>query len=202
MRQIGIMGGTFNPIHLGHLVAAECAREAANLDEVWFMPAHVPPHKTNHPQADGKHRLEMTRLAIAGNPSFRASDWELARGGVSYTYETVISLRAAYPAVSWHWIIGGDMVDYLPKWHRIDELMRLIRFVGLHRPGIRWNEEKLPAAWRGRILAADMPQMDISSTDIRERRAAGRSIRYLVPEAVEHYMARWGLYESDAPAID
>lgn len=202
MKHIGIMGGTFDPIHLGHLIAAECAREAALLDEVWFMPASVPPHKSRQPVAAIEQRFEMTKLAVQGNPCFRVSDWEYARGGVSYTVDTVSGLRETHPGVEWSWIIGGDMVAYLPQWHRIDELMASISFVGLRRPGTPWQLDMLPSVWQERITAADMPQMDISSTMIRQRLAEGRSIRYLVPDAVEHYIARWGLYESSTGKND
>ncbi|UHA74227.1 nicotinate-nucleotide adenylyltransferase [Paenibacillus sp. 481] len=202
MRQIGIMGGTFDPIHIGHLFAAECAREDASLDEVWFMPTRVPPHKPKQPTASPEQRLEMVKLAVHANPHFHASDWELVRSGKSYTYDTVTELQTAYPDVQFSWIIGGDMVAYLPKWHRIDELMQRIRFVGLHRPGTEWDTSTWPITWQERLTIARMPQMDISSTAIRERLANDQSIRYIVPDTVVQYMARWGLYEAKSRTID
>ncbi|MDK8181043.1 nicotinate-nucleotide adenylyltransferase [Paenibacillus sp. UMB4589-SE434] len=198
VKQIGIMGGTFDPIHLGHLVAAEAAREAALLDEVWFMPANVPPHKPHQPIASPEQRLQMTQLAISDYEPFHLSAWEMERGGVSYTLDTVNALQAQYPHVEWYWIIGGDMVAYLPKWHGIDELMAKIKFVGLQRPGAEWDASILPVQWQTRVVEAHMPLMDISSTEIRRRVAQGRSIRYLVPEAVEQYAQRWGLYENES----
>ncbi|EJW17295.1 nicotinate-nucleotide adenylyltransferase [Paenibacillus alvei] len=202
MKFVGIMGGTFDPIHLGHLVAAECARETASLDEVWFMPAHVPPHKSHRPSASAEQRLEMAKLAVQGNPHFRVCDWEIRHGGVSYTLDTVKGLREEYPDTEWAWIIGGDMVAYLPQWHHIDELMEQIRFIGLHRPGSNWDTSKIPASWASRLIESQMPQMDISSTDIRQRIAEGRSIAYIVPDQVQQYIARWGLYESDTRTTD
>ncbi|TVX94350.1 nicotinate-nucleotide adenylyltransferase [Paenibacillus agilis] len=197
-KRIGIMGGTFDPIHLGHLLAAEAAYEAAELDEVWFMPTHVPPHKTKQPEAGQEYRWQMVELAVAPVDYFHASKWELEQGGISYTWDTVQGLQAQYPNVNWYWIIGGDMVAYLPQWHAIEELMSAIHFIGLQRPGSSWTVEALPPAWQQRIIEVAMPQLDISSTNIRKRRKDGRSIRFLVPDTVEQYVKRWELYETDS----
>lgn len=189
------MGGTFDPIHLGHLIAGECAREGAGLDEVWFMPANIPPHKSNAPGASSRQRWEMVCLAVRDHPFFRPSDLEIARGGTSYSIDTVRMLKAQHPQVHFCYIIGADMVQYLPHWHRIDELARLISFVGLRRPGmdIRWGE--LSDEIKSRVTMVDMPLVDISSTGIRERRRSGRSVRYFVPDAVREYMEEARLYE-------
>lgn len=195
MRRVGIMGGTFDPIHIGHLIAAEAAIECVGLDEVWFMPAHVPPHKSRQPEASAKQRLEMTELAVSGEPRFTASSWEMDRGGVSYTLHTVKALQEEYPNTEWYWIIGADMVAFLPQWHGIEELIERIHFIGVRRPGTPWPLEELPVEWRGRILEADMPKLDISSTNIRKRVKDRRSIRYFVPDSVLHYIQRWELYE-------
>lgn len=202
MKFVGILGGTFDPIHLGHLVAAECAREMAGLDQVWFMPTYVPPHKPHRPAATAEQRLNMVRLAIQGNPHFHVCNREMKHGGVSYTLETVKGLREEYPDMEWVWIIGGDMVASLSQWHHIEELMAQIRFVGLHRPGSEWGAAQLPLTWSSRLIESEMPQMDISSTDIRQRLAEGRSIRYLVTDQVQQYIARWGLYGSDTRTAD
>lgn len=197
MKFIGIMGGTFDPIHLGHLVAAECARETASLDEVWFMPTYVSPHKSHSPLASAAQRLTMIKLAIEGNPYFHICDWEMKKGGVSYTLDTITSLRQQYPNIQWAWIIGSDMVAHLPQWHRIDELMVQIRFIGLRRPACKWEPDNLPASWKARLMEGVMPQMDISSANIRRQLATGRSVRYVVPDRVRQYIARWGLYRMD-----
>lgn len=195
MKRIGVMGGTFDPIHIGHLVAAESALEALQLNEVWFMPTHMPPHKLQKSEVTAEQRVEMVRLAIESNEAFHLCTWEMEHGGVSYTLETVTWLQEEYPEVEWFWIIGGDMVNYLPKWNGINELMERICFIGVQRPGSTWEVEELPEAWRSRIIPAPMPQIDISSTDIRTRIEEGLSIRYLVPDAVLQYSQRWGLYE-------
>lgn len=195
MTRTGLMGGTFDPIHAGHLLAAEAAREAAGLDEVWFIPTNVPPHKPQ-PGAGARERLEMVRLAIADHPAFRAEEAELDRGGVSYTVDTVAALRERYPERSFYWIVGTDMMNDLPNWHRIEELAAQVRFVCLRRQGEESEEGALPAYLREKLLHAPMPPIGISSTDIRERLRGGRSIRYQVPEAVRDYIERNGLYES------
>lgn len=202
MKFIGIMGGTFDPIHLGHLVAAECARETASLDEVWFMPAYVPPHKPHRPVASPVQRLAMVKLAIEGNPYFQVCAWEMKRSRISYTLDTITGLRQQHPDTEWAWIIGGDMVAQLPQWHRIEELITQIQFVGLRRPGSKWRTDKLPAAWRIHLIESEMPQMDISSADIRQRLAVGCSVRYMVPDQVRQYIVKWGLYETDTRTVD
>lgn len=190
------MGGTFDPIHTGHLVAAETALEEAGLDEVWFMPANIPPHKPNTPLASPDQRLEMVSLAIDSHPSYRAVDVELTRGGTSYTYDTVTRLQQLYPDHRFHYIIGADMVMYLPKWHQIEKLSEMVTFLGVGRPGFDIDLEALPSHLRSRIKLMTMPAMEISSTDIRERIRNGRSIRYRVPESVRLYIERSGIYGS------
>ncbi|MFC0215853.1 nicotinate-nucleotide adenylyltransferase [Paenibacillus chartarius] len=196
-RRVGIMGGTFDPIHTGHLLAAEAAREGAGLDEVWLLPASVPPHKQGA-ATDGEHRWRMTVAAAEGNDFLRGCDLELRKGGVSYTIDTVLLLRERFPDTQFSFIIGGDMVAYLPNWHRIDEIVEQIRFVGLQRPGYPNAAEGLPDPLRRALTMVPMPLVDISSTDIRERRRQGRSIRYLVPDAVYRYIEGNGLYEPES----
>ena len=193
---IGIMGGTFDPIHMGHLVAAERAREAVKLDEVWFMPCHVPPHKDQPPKASAKHRMDMVRLAVSDHPCFKVYDGELRRGGVSYTYDTMKILRHDYPEDCFHIIIGGDMVQYLPHWHRIQELLQMARFIGLKRPGTTIDFAKLGEEIASKVTLVPMPQLDISSSQIREWVKNSQSIRYLVPDPVFRYIKENRLYES------
>lgn len=190
-KQIGIMGGTFDPIHCGHLLAAEQAREQMGLDEVWFMPARIPPHKTRAGITPAEHRLRMVELAVADHPAFRVTDVELRREGPSYTYDTMRQLVSAYPDCRFSFIVGADMVELLPKWYRFAELIRLVRFIGLARPGTRLDRR----AHEAYVSFVEMPAWDISSSLIRQKAAAGRSIRYLVPPAVERYIKEHGLYE-------
>jgi nicotinate-nucleotide adenylyltransferase len=194
--KIGIMGGTFDPIHVGHLIAAEQAREAIALDEVWFIPVAAAPHKDNIPEASTEQRLEMLKRAIRHHAKFKANDLEIVRGGRSYTIDTIKELKERYPDVDFHYIIGADMVEYLPKWHRIDELAQLVTFIGLQRPGFNVALGELPVHLRERVILAPMPLIDISSTEIKKWRKLKRSIRYLVPESVHAYIEEHSLYES------
>lgn len=193
---IGIMGGTFDPIHIAHLIAAEQALALTPLKEVWFLPAYQPPHKEGVPLTASEHRLNMTRLAIDGHARFRMCELEFERRGVSYTVDTALLLRERHPHLQFHWIIGSDMIAYLPKWHKIDELAKLIGFVGLRRPGYGEAERSLPRHVRDVLQMADMPQLDISSTDIRRRSAVGLPFRYMVAPPVYDYIKENRLYES------
>lgn len=190
------MGGTFDPIHLGHVIAAESAREAIGLDEVWFMPTFIPPHKPNPPKASADMRLAMVRLAIADHPAFHAVDYEIVRGGASFTVDTVQLLNELYPDHSFYYLIGADMVMYLPKWVRIEEIIQGVSFIGLQRPGFEVDLELLPENIAAKVQIAWMPQIDISSTAIRERVRLGQSTRYMVSEQVRVYMEANQLYES------
>lgn len=194
--KVGILGGTFDPVHIGHLIAAERAREGAGLDEVWLLPASIPPHKADASRTDAGHRWRMVCAAVEGNPLLRASDLELRKGGVSYTIDTVEELMRLYPGVQFSFIIGGDMVAYLPKWHRIEDIVRLIRFIGLQRPGYPPDTDGLPAELQAAVTMVPMPAVDISSTSLRELRRQGKSIRYQVQESVYRYIEVNRLYES------
>ncbi|AGA58535.1 nicotinate/nicotinamide nucleotide adenylyltransferase [Thermobacillus composti KWC4] len=196
MKRVGLMGGTFDPIHIGHLLAAETAREQCGLDEVWFIPSRTPPLKSGAPSASGEDRLEMVRLAIAGQPAFKALDLELRRPGISYSIDTVHELSARCPGCSFAYIIGGDRVNDLPRWHRIDELAASVAFIGVARPGHPVDIGSLPESLRGRVRIIPMPQLDISSSAIRALRREGRSVRYLVPDGVHDFIVRKGLYGS------
>ncbi|WP_204517840.1 nicotinate-nucleotide adenylyltransferase [Brevibacillus fulvus] len=191
MKQIGIFGGTFDPIHYGHLLAAEQAREQAHLDEVWFMPARIPPHKQGKGISEEQHRYRMVQLAIADHPFFRITDLELKREGPSYTYDTMRILVERYPHCRFSFIVGGDMVEMLPTWHRFEELSELVQFIGLARPGASYDQTAASAY----VRFVSMPVWEISSTLIREKAAGGHSIRYLVPPAVETYIKEQRLYE-------
>lgn len=196
MRKIGIMGGTFDPIHIGHLIAAETAREQCDLHEVWFIPSYVPPLKANEPGVSGEKRYEMVCLAIESNAAFRALDIELQRGGVSYSYHTVMELQRRYPNHSFSYIIGSDRINDLPQWHQIEQLAAQITFIGLERTSDPYDIDALPIFLKERISLIHMPAVDISSTAIRSRVNAGLSVQYLVPDSVHSYMRRYKLYES------
>lgn len=195
MKRIGIMGGTFDPIHIGHLIAAECARETASLDEVWFMPSYISPQKKHPPVATAIQRLEMVKLALKNHPYFCSCDWEMMQQQVSYTWHTVKKLQIVYPTIEWVWIIGGDRVADLQQWYHIDKLMEQIQFIALCRFGVQWTNEPFPCSWQSRLIFAHMPQLDISSTYIRQRLAERKSVRYMLETEVEQYIARRGLYE-------
>ncbi len=191
--KVGIMGGTFDPLHIGHMMAAEAARDTYGLQEVWFMPSHIPPHK-HEAGVSGEDRLAMVQEAVKNHEAFCTLDWEVVRGGVSYTYEPIRRLQEEYPHFDLYFIIGADMVQYLPKWNEIEELVQRLTFIGVGRPGTPLDLDALPDFIAKKVLLADMPLVDISSTMLRERAAAGKSIRYMVPEAVFDYVQRSGLY--------
>ncbi len=190
--KVGILGGTFDPIHLVHLLSAEQAREQMGLDEVWFMPARIPPHKDGSGVSDARQRLKMVELAIENISHFHAVDFELERSGPSYTFDTITLLRDRFPKHEFYFIIGGDMIDYLPHWHRIQELVQCVQFVGVHRPGYCPDNEFA----KKHVRMVEMPLMDLSSTFIRERRKEGQSIRFMVSDKVREYIEENRLYES------
>ncbi|WP_155286747.1 nicotinate-nucleotide adenylyltransferase [Lacticaseibacillus zhaodongensis] len=186
-RQIGIFGGTFNPVHTGHLVMADQVGTQLGLDKVYFMPDANPPHVDKKEAIPAKYRVEMLAAAIQGNPLFDLELCEIKRGGISYTYDTMVQLKKDHPDTDYYLIIGADMVNYLPKWYRIDDLAKLVQFVGVKRPGYA-PRSKYPVLW------VDAPQLEITSTAIRKRVANGESIRYLVPDVVAAYIEKEGLY--------
>ncbi|MBN6186236.1 nicotinate-nucleotide adenylyltransferase [Aneurinibacillus sp. BA2021] len=192
-KKVGLYGGTFDPIHTVHLIVAEQALDALGLEEIWFLPARIPPHKQTKKITADVHRVEMVRRALAGNPRFRIHTIELEQNAEkpSYTYDTVRMLQDRHPDVQFYFIIGGDMAAYLPKWHRIDDLIEMVQFVALARPGYTMDNPYMQ-----HVIETEMPQLDVSSSMIREKVAAGRSIRYLVPEAVRLYIEEEGLYEA------
>ncbi|ARD49532.1 nicotinate-nucleotide adenylyltransferase [Sporosarcina sp. P37] len=189
MKRIGILGGTFNPPHTGHLLIANEVRYALELDEVWLMPAAVPPHKTAAGDATAEQRLQMVKLAADEIEGLRASSFEIERGGVSYTYDTMSQLVKNEPDCDFYFIIGGDMIDQLPAWHRIEELLQIVTFIGVKRPGAD-NVSEIP------VRLVETPQLDLSSTLIRRRFAEDGTVQLLVPPAVEAYIREERLYGS------
>lgn len=192
--RVGLMGGTFDPIHLGHLIAAEQVREQMGLDQVWFLPAPIPPHKPNRSITDAIHRLNMVELAIENHPHFHVSRVEFEREGRSYTIDTMRALNERYPEHRFFFIVGADMVQDLPNWHQIEQLMKCVTFIGLDRPG--YERPRLEGALARRVTYVTMPLIDIAATEVRERIRAGQSIRYLVPDRVRYYIEEHRLYGS------
>lgn len=193
------MGGTFDPIHAGHLVAASEVAALYELDEVVFVPAGRPWQKAGRELAPAEHRYLMTVLATASNPRFTVSRAELDRPGESYTVDTLRQLAAERgPGTALHFITGADAMAHLLSWRDTDELFSLAHFIGVTRPGHALSAAGLPPG-SGSLL--DIPAMAISSTDIRERVASGRPIRYLVPDGVVQYISKHGLYRAPAPGV-
>lgn len=195
-RKIGVLGGTFDPIHYGHLALAEAARHQLGLERVLFMPTARPPHKQREVLDDGPCRARMVELAIRGNPGFALSCLELERGGFSYTVDTVLALREIYGAGADIWFVtGADMILSVQTWMRAEELKSLCRFAAAPRPGFDLaGLAGLPPDWQERIQVLDAPELALSSTDLRRRLALGLPIRYLLPDIVEKYILRQGLY--------
>lgn len=184
--KFGILGGTFNPIHWGHLLLAETARDRFGLDRVLFIPVYQPPHKSGKGILPGAIRFELVQLAIRDHPAFVVSDIELQRESVSYTLDTVKVLREQLPMAKLFLIMGQDMLAV--QWKGWEEITQLCTVVVAARPGGKTRRRA------GSVKSFKMPQVDISSSDIRARVAAGRSIRYLVPAAVERYIHEHQLY--------
>jgi len=201
-QRLALFGGSFNPIHLGHLIVARSVAEQLRLDRVVFLPSAVPPHKSAAALIDPDHRAEMVRLAIAGEPLFEFSDIDLKRAGPSYTVDTVAHFRQELGLdVLLHWIIGADSLAELTSWYRVGALVDSCQIVTAARPGwdrvdfeplrTRLSEEQIVSLRAGLL---ETPRIDISATDIRRRVRAGRSIRYLVPETVREHIERHSLY--------
>lgn len=192
--KLGIFGGTFNPIHSGHLLIAQDALEAFDLDKILFIPSANPPHKEAPDLAAARHRLAMVRLAIRGNPCFDCSDIEIKRGGLSFTIDTVRALQKKQPRAKLYLLIGSDSLNEFHRWKEAGQLARQCRVVAMLRPGqkgFQFNRRRLPGL---RPLTLRAHPFAVSSTEIRERVRAGRSIRYLTSEVVANYITRHNLY--------
>lgn len=200
VRRLGVYGGTFDPPHMGHLVAAESVREQLGLDRVLFVPAGIPPHKNAGEVAPARHRYLMTVLATLGNPHFATSRFEIERAEPSYTVVTLRALKEEYgPEAELFFILGADALLELPTWREPAAVLELATMVAVTRPGYSLAPvaERLGDLYRvhqDRIVFVEVPALDIAATDIRERVRAGRSIRYLVPDMVREYIERHGLY--------
>ena len=191
-QRIGILGGTFNPIHTGHLLIAQDALEAARLDHVLFIPSATPPHKALEGNVSRTHRLRMVKIAIRGNERFAVDDLEIRRGGKSFSVDTLAELRRRYPRATFHFIIGADSLSELHLWKDARRLVKLCRFIAITRPGHSARPARLPGL---RYQLLDTHPCGVASRDIRARAARGQSIRYLVPDAVLRYIERQELYQ-------
>jgi nicotinate-nucleotide adenylyltransferase len=203
--RLGILGGTFDPIHHGHLAAAQEVAARLALSRVILIPARQPPHKEEEPGASAEHRLAMVRLAAAGNPMFDVSTLEIDRSGPSYTVDTLRILAKERMGAELFFIVGMDSLAELPRWHDPSGILRLARLVAVHRPGVcpvslSDLEEVIPEA-AGRVQIVEIRELDISSTDIRERIRDRRPIRYLVPDAVASYIEEHGLYRDASTSV-
>ena len=198
--KLGILGGTFDPIQLAHLLSAETVRETLDLSKVLFVPAGDPPHKQGLLKTPASHRRAMVELAIVANPSFELCSLDLDRPGPHYSTDTVRLIRTHYglSADACFFIIGGDLLVDLPTWHKPQRLIQLCRLAVVHRPGYRPDPTVLAQKMPGlsdRINWVEMPQMGLAASDIRARVRAGRSIRYQVLDSVWDYIKEHKLYQ-------
>lgn len=203
---LGIMGGTFDPIHIGHLQIACAVSQRLGLEQVMFIPAYIPPHKLGMDFAPAEDRYAMTELAIASYEGFIVSDMEMKRSGVSYTIDTVRQLAKEHPEEQLYFIIGADSVAQLHTWHNIQELLELAIFVAAGRPGydgvMEEAESHLGEIARKRIMLLDTTEYDVSSTEIRSRIKAGQPLTGLVTTEVEEYIYEHSLYGAESLSED
>jgi nicotinate-nucleotide adenylyltransferase len=194
--KLGILGGTFDPVHIGHLVLAETAREQLELQKVVFIPTGQSWRKAGREIGDARHRLEMVRLAIEDNPAFEVSPVEIDRGGPSYSYETLESLTAERPGAELCFILGADALADLPNWRKPERIVELatLAVAGRTGDGGAADPERAVAGLQARLAAVEMPAIGISASSIRERVRKGLSLRYLVPQPVAEYIRRNDLY--------
>jgi nicotinate-nucleotide adenylyltransferase len=195
--RVGILGGTFNPPHLGHLVCAQEAYRELELDRVMLIPARIPPHKPVEHEPGAHHRLELCRLAVAGDERFGVSEIELDRDGPSYTVDTLVALTTGAPNTKFFFIVGGDIAAGLPRWRQPERVLELATLAiakrrGTARASVDTALNGLPGSERARFF--QMPRIGVSSTMIRRRVRAGQPIRYLVPDQVAEYIGDHGLY--------
>ncbi|HTU24956.1 MAG TPA: nicotinate-nucleotide adenylyltransferase [Pirellulales bacterium] len=200
--RLGILGGTFDPVHYGHLLLAEAAREQCRLDQVWFMPAAIPPHKQGHSLSTVEQRIEMLELAVGGDAGLIVSRLEAERGGVTYTVDTLAALTAEDPRRELFFLMGADSLVDLPTWRQPDRICELAIPAVVRRAGQEIDYSRLAefvSAERRDLFArhqVEMPLVELSSHDIRDRIARRQSIRFRTPRAVEKYIESHGLYRA------
>ncbi len=190
--RVGIFGGSFNPPHLGHLIIAEVMRESFSLEQILWIPSAEPPHKKPTDLAPAHHRFEMVRIAISNNDAFVVSEIELEREGPSFTIDTITELKAERSSDEFFLIIGGDSLADFPRWRQPDRIVSEVPLLVYERHGYP-SETDLPSH---RVMRADVPLIEISSTEIRRRYGNRETVRYLLPDAVDDYVRRHGLYQT------
>lgn len=189
-RRIGILGGTFNPPHIGHLIIADQVRNQLDLEKILFLPTADPPHSTNKTTIDEKYRVKMVESVVKGNPTFEMDLTEIKRGGKSYTFDTIKELKEQHSDVDYYFIIGADMVEDLPTWHNIDELIKIVQFVAVNR-----SSYSLDTPYP--IIRVDVPIIEVSSTELRKKIANNCSVKYLIPDETIEYIETEGLYKHE-----
>ncbi len=200
-QRLGVFGGSFDPVHYGHLLLAESCREQCQLDQVWLLPAASAPHKLQRPITDARHRVEMLRLAVGGHPALHVSTREVDRGGISYTFETLEAIDQQFPDTQLYFLMGADSLEDLPHWRNPQRILQLAIPVVVQRPGAAppdmsvlehlVDPERLAQLER---FAVTMPLVDFASSQLRQRVERGQSIRYRTPRAVEKYIETHQLY--------
>jgi nicotinate-nucleotide adenylyltransferase len=196
-RRIGVMGGTFDPVHHGHLVAASEVAELFDLEQVVFVPTGEPWQKADRTVSPAEDRYLMTVIATASNPRFQVSRVDIDRGGPTYTVDTLTDLHATMPDAQLFFITGADALEQILSWRKVEELFRWAHFVGVTRPGFELDGDHLP---EGVVTLVEVPAMAISSSDCRRRVAEGRPVWYLVPDGVVQYIAKRDLYRRSVAA--
>ncbi|AKK06721.1 nicotinate-nucleotide adenylyltransferase [Corynebacterium mustelae] len=194
-RRIGIMGGTFDPIHHGHLVAGSEVADLFNLDLVIFVPTGQPWQKAGRDVSKAEDRYLMTVIATASNPRFSVSRIDIDRPGATYTIDTLTELKLEYPDAELFFITGADALEKILTWRDWEKMFHLATFVGVTRPGYTLHEDNIPDEYKDRVELVEIPAMAISSTGCRERARAGRPVWYLVPDGVVQYINKRGLYQ-------
>jgi nicotinate-nucleotide adenylyltransferase len=198
MQRVGILGGTFDPPHIGHLILGEYTAEALGLTRLLFIPAADPPHKQDRQKTSVEHRLAMVTIALADNPRFQLSRLDIDRPGPHYSVETVRLVQESYPDAEIFFVMGGDSLRDLPAWSRPQELIQLCRLAVMRRPGDNISagmHEQLIPGLSERMVIIDAPVLEIASSDIIERIRQGKSVRYLVPDDVLAYIRTHRIYE-------
>jgi len=190
--RIGILGGTFDPLHIGHLIVAQEVQEKLKLDRIFFIPTSLPPHKKKVKISSSVHRLRMVQLAAQANPNFKVLDLELKRKGHSYTVDTLRILGKKYPQTKFVLILGLDNLNHIHTWKKPEEIFRLSQVIFISRPGATFNKAN---KWLKQSKFLEVKEIEISSTDIRERVRKRKSIRYMVPEEVLKYIKKHNLYK-------
>jgi len=199
-KKIGIIGGTFDPIHNGHLLMAENSRKAFSLDKIIFIPAGIPPHKKDKNISSNVHRYNMTLLAINNNKHYFLSDIELKREGISFTVDTIKHLKSIFSGAELYFIMGSDSLLQIEKWKDYEELLSLCNFIVAKRPNyddeqLKRKVDNLNSLYKSSIYIVEGPVLDVSSSDIRNKVQRGESITYLVPNPVEEYIYKHELYK-------